>query len=71
MGRVTAGGTATSSALELILEAEGGRANRDKLSKPADALLLSYLFSDGELGELFRRRGYGFEYETIPRTVAY
>jgi trehalose/maltose hydrolase-like predicted phosphorylase len=57
--------------LELILEAENDSANRYKLSKQADALMLFYLFSAEELGELFRRLGYPFEYETIPRTVAY
>jgi trehalose/maltose hydrolase-like predicted phosphorylase len=57
--------------LELILEAENDSANRYKASKQADVLMLFYLFSADELGELFRRLGYGFEYETIPRNVAY
>jgi trehalose/maltose hydrolase-like predicted phosphorylase len=57
--------------LDLILEAENDSANRYKLSKQADVLMLFYLFSAEELGELFSRLGYPFEYETIPRNVAY
>jgi trehalose/maltose hydrolase-like predicted phosphorylase len=57
--------------LELILEAENDSANRYKLSKQADVLMLFYLFSAEELGELFKRLGYPFERETIPRNVAY
>ncbi|MEX0805023.1 MAG: beta-phosphoglucomutase family hydrolase [Candidatus Binatia bacterium] len=57
--------------LELILEAENDSANRYKLSKQADVLMLFYLFSAEELGELFKRLGYPFEHETIARNVAY
>jgi trehalose/maltose hydrolase-like predicted phosphorylase len=57
--------------LELILEAENDTANRYKASKQADVLMLFYLFSAEELGGLFERLGYPFEYETIPRNVAY
>jgi trehalose/maltose hydrolase-like predicted phosphorylase len=57
--------------LDLILEAENDSANRYKLSKQADVLMLFYLFSAEELGELFARLDYPFEYETIPRNVAY
>ncbi|MGH8315057.1 MAG: glycoside hydrolase family 65 protein, partial [Steroidobacterales bacterium] len=57
--------------LELILEAENDSANRYKLSKQADVLMLFYLFSAEELGELFTRLGYPFEPEAIPRNVAY
>ena len=57
--------------LDLILEMENDSANRYKLSKQADVLMLFYLFSAEELGELFERLGYPFEYETIPRNVAY
>jgi beta-phosphoglucomutase family hydrolase len=57
--------------LDLILEAEGDTANRYKLSKQADVLMLFYLFSAEELQELFGRLDYPFEYETIPRNVAY
>jgi trehalose/maltose hydrolase-like predicted phosphorylase len=57
--------------LELILEAEGDSANRYKLSKQADVLMLFYLFSADELGELFSRLGYAFDPNAIPRTAAY
>ena len=57
--------------LDLILEAENDSPNRYKLSKQADVLMLFYLFSAEELGELFERLGYPFEYETIPRNIAY
>jgi beta-phosphoglucomutase family hydrolase len=57
--------------LELILEAENDSANRYKLSKQADVLMLFYLFSSEELGQLFARLGYPLEPETIPRNVAY
>jgi trehalose/maltose hydrolase-like predicted phosphorylase len=57
--------------LELILEAEGDSANRYKLSKQADVLMLFYLFSADELRELLARLGYRFEPDSIPRTAAY
>jgi beta-phosphoglucomutase family hydrolase len=57
--------------LELILEAENDSANRYKLSKQADVLMLFYVFSADELRGLFARLGYPFEYETIPRNVDY
>jgi beta-phosphoglucomutase family hydrolase len=57
--------------LDLILEQENDSANRYKLSKQPDVLMLFYLFSAEEIGELFERLGYPFEYETIPRNIAY
>lgn len=57
--------------LDLILEAENDSPNRYQLSKQADVLMLFYLFSAEELGELFGRLDYPFEYQTIPRNVAY
>jgi trehalose/maltose hydrolase-like predicted phosphorylase len=57
--------------LELILEAENDSANRYKISKQADVLMLFYLFSTEELGELFKRLGYSFKPESIPRIIAY
>ncbi len=57
--------------LDLILEQENDSANRYKLSKQPDVLMLFYLFSAEEIGELFKRLGYPFEYETIPRNIAY
>jgi alpha,alpha-trehalase len=57
--------------LDRILEAEGDSANRYKLSKQADVLMLFYLLSADELGEIFRRLNYRFEHETIPKNVDY
>ncbi|HEX6994475.1 MAG TPA: beta-phosphoglucomutase family hydrolase [Gammaproteobacteria bacterium] len=57
--------------LELILEAEGDSANRYKVSKQADVLMLFYLFSSEELGELLEGAGYAFDPATIPENVAY
>ncbi len=57
--------------LDRILEAEGDSPNRYKLSKQADVLMLFYLLSADELGELFDRLGYPLKYETIPDNVDY
>jgi alpha,alpha-trehalase len=57
--------------LDRILEAENDTPNRYKCSKQADVLMLFYLFSADELRELFQRLGYPFEYETIPKNIAY
>jgi alpha,alpha-trehalase len=57
--------------LDRILEAEEDTPNRYKASKQADVLMLFYLFSSEELGELFERLGYPFEYHTIPKTIEY
>ncbi len=57
--------------LDLILESENDSANRYKLAKQADVLMLFYVFSSEELGELFGRLGYPFEHQTIPRNIAY
>ena len=57
--------------LDRILEAEGDTPNRYKASKQADVLMLFYLFSSDELREIFKRLGYPFTYETIPRTIEY
>jgi alpha,alpha-trehalase len=57
--------------LDRILEAEGDSPNRYKVSKQADVLMLFYLLSADELGDIFGRLGYPFEHETIPRNVDY
>nr|WP_294517902.1 glycosyl hydrolase family 65 protein [uncultured Rhodopila sp.] len=57
--------------LDLILESEGDSPNRYKLSKQADVVMLFYLFSSEELGELFARLEYPLGYDTIPKNVAY
>ena len=57
--------------LDRVLEAEGDTPNRYKASKQADVLMLFYLFSSEALKDLFERLGYPFEYETIPKNLAY
>ena len=57
--------------LDLILEGENDSTNRYKVSKQADVLMLYYLFSSEELGELFERLSYPFEEASIPRNIAY
>jgi alpha,alpha-trehalase len=57
--------------LDRILKAEGDSPDRYKLSKQADVLMLFYLFSAEELGELFDRLGYRLELGTIHRTIDY
>jgi trehalose/maltose hydrolase-like predicted phosphorylase len=57
--------------LDLILESEGDSPNRYKLAKQADVVMLFYLFSSEELGELFTRLGYVLDYDSIPKNVAY
>lgn len=57
--------------LDRMLEAEGDTPNRYKASKQADVLMLFYLFSAEELGELFRWLGYPFDAETIPKNLRY
>jgi alpha,alpha-trehalase len=59
------------SRLDRILESEGDTPNRYKVSKQADVLMLFYLLSADELGEIFARLGYDFEEDTIPRAVDY
>ncbi|QNK78563.1 beta-phosphoglucomutase family hydrolase [Winogradskyella sp. PAMC22761] len=57
--------------LDLILEAENDSANRYKLSKQPDVLMLFYLFSAEEIEALFQRLDYPFEHETIPKNITY
>jgi trehalose/maltose hydrolase-like predicted phosphorylase len=57
--------------LDRILEAEGDTANRYRLSKQADTLMLFYLFSPTEVTELFDRLGYALDDECIGRTIDY
>jgi alpha,alpha-trehalase len=59
------------SRLDRILESEGDSPNRYKVSKQADVLMLFYLLSADELGELFDRLGYEFGERTIPRALEY
>jgi alpha,alpha-trehalase len=57
--------------LDRILEAEDDSVNRYKASKQADVLMLFYLLSSGELGELLGHLGYRFDAEMIPRNIDY
>jgi alpha,alpha-trehalase len=57
--------------LDRILEAEDQSPNRYRVSKQADVLMLFYLLSAEELGELFARLGYAFGHQTIPRNIDY
>jgi alpha,alpha-trehalase len=55
--------------LDRILEAEGDTPNRYRLSKQADVLMLCFLFSDAELGEIFGRLGYAWTPADTARTA--
>jgi alpha,alpha-trehalase len=57
--------------LDRILEAEGDDPNRYKAGKQADVLMLFFLFSSEELGEIFGRLGYDFDPRRIPDNVQY
>lgn len=55
--------------LAAILQAEGDSANRYRVSKQADVLMLLYLFSARELRGVLAELGYDFPPENIPATV--
>jgi len=57
--------------LDRILEAEGRSPNQLKVSKQADVLMLFYLLSSEELGELLDGLGYRLRPDTIPKTIDY
>jgi len=57
--------------LDRILEAEGDRADRYKLAKQADALMIFYLFNLPQVEELFGHLGYRFSGEQWLRNVDY
>ncbi|WP_346798935.1 glycosyl hydrolase family 65 protein [Halomonas sp. Bachu 37] len=57
--------------LDRLLEAEGDTVNRYKASKQADVLMLFYLFSAQELGDLFHQLGYPFDPELISQSIHY
>ncbi|MEU7875375.1 glycosyl hydrolase family 65 protein [Dactylosporangium sp. NPDC049140] len=57
--------------LDRILESEGDNPNRYKASKQADVLMLFYLLSADELGELFDRLGYRLPRDAIPKNIEY
>jgi len=57
--------------MDRILEAEGDSANRYRLSKQADVLMLLYIFSVDELRELLAHMGYALDDDAIARMVDY
>ena len=57
--------------LDRILRAEGKDPNRYKVTKQADTVMLFFLFRDEDLGEIFRRLGYGYGTDTARRNIAY
>ena len=57
--------------LDRILEAEHDTANRYKLSKQADVLMLFYLLSAEELRDVLANLGYRWEPDQIIRTIEY
>ncbi|GLW99108.1 glycosyl hydrolase family 65 protein [Microtetraspora sp. NBRC 16547] len=57
--------------LDRELEAEGDSTNRYQASKQADVLMLFYLLTARELGEILDRLGYRTEPGMIPRTIHY
>jgi alpha,alpha-trehalase len=59
------------SRLDRILESEDDTPNRYKVSKQADVLMLFYLLSADELGEILARLGCAFDPSSIPTTIDY
>jgi trehalose/maltose hydrolase-like predicted phosphorylase len=57
--------------LDRILRSENDDPDRYKLAKQADTVLLFFLFSEDELGELFERLGYEYKPDTARRSIAY
>ncbi len=57
--------------LDRILRAEGDDPNRYQLAKQADTVMLFYLFSGDELGEIFGRLGYRYDPGVAARTIEY
>ena len=59
------------SRLDRILEAEGDSPNRYRLAKQADVLMLFYVLSADELGQIIGRLGYRYEPRLIPGNIDY
>jgi alpha,alpha-trehalase len=57
--------------LDRILRAERDDPDRYKLAKQADAVMLFFLFSPGELRRLFEKLGYEYTDDTAQRTIDY
>ncbi len=57
--------------LDRILRAEGDEADRYKLAKQADTVLLFFLFSPAEIQRLFERLGYAWGPDSARRNIDY
>ncbi len=57
--------------LDRILEAEGDSADRYKVSKQADVMMLFYLLSPDEVGRLLERLGYEHDPDLLARSNEY
>ncbi|MCP4436716.1 MAG: glycoside hydrolase family 65 protein [Actinomycetia bacterium] len=57
--------------LDRILEAEGDTPNAYKLAKQADTVMLFYVLSTDELGEIWERLGYELEPDALARNINY
>lgn len=57
--------------LDRILRAEGDEADRYKLAKQADTVLLFFLFSPDEIQRLFERLGYDWAPDSARRNIDY
>jgi alpha,alpha-trehalase len=57
--------------LDRILEAEGESPNDYKVSKQADVLMIYYIFSSEEIGQIMDRLGYEFTPDMIQRNIRY
>jgi trehalose/maltose hydrolase-like predicted phosphorylase len=57
--------------LDRILRAEGDEADRYKLAKQADTVLLFFLFSPDEISRLFERLGYEWDADSARRNIDY
>lgn len=57
--------------LDFILKAEGDHAERYKLSKQADTLMLYYLFSEAELKNIFANLGYEYADDQARKNLEY
>jgi alpha,alpha-trehalase len=57
--------------LDRILEAEGDTANRYKLAKQADTLMVFYLLGEEEVAEILERLGYDYDDDFLRRNLEY
>src|SRR6266699_3744459 len=57
--------------LDRIMRAEGKDPNLYKVTKQADTVMLSFLFRQEELREIFGRLGYAYDASTVSRNVTY